>query len=426
MIKIDLEPRLAAGPVALALALGCGDPRDTGNSPNATGTPLVTTADTAGTQIRVVNSGDPPAWDLAVVASIGPGPELAEATPGDFGEAVSVAFGPDENTVYVADRQNCEVRVFGIDGTHQRTFGRCGEGPGEFTEALWSIAWVGDKLLAFDFGGGRIGEIAADGEWLGQREIIGVPRGSWRQALYPVGGGEAYAYALAAEPGSSGRLGLAWYGHDAAGETADTVFPPAESVGSSVVCTWQGGGSFTVEFFNNPYAPRSVVHPGRGGTLFSAVSDEYRIAVARGDDTLRTVARELAPEPLPTTSGTISPVSSTRGWTTSGPTGTAIRTVRSGRPPSRSSKASSSTRRGACGSKWHGRPATAGKCSTPTADCWPSFPPANARGPHFPRSASVTSRRSAKTAWSWTTWTSGGSIGAAEHGAAAPSRCLGG
>lgn len=289
---------LAAGAVVFALALGCGAPGDTGNSPNATGTPLATTVDTAGTQIRVVNSGDPPEWDLALVASIGPGPGLGEATPGDFGEAVSVAFGPDENTVYVADRQNCEVRVFGIDGTHQRTFGRCGEGPGEFTEALWSIAWVGDKLLAFDFGGGRIGEIAADGEWLGQREIIGVPRGSWRQALYPVGGGEAYAYALAAEPGSSGRLGLAWYGHDAAGETADTVFPPAESVGSSVVCTWQGGGSFTVEFFDNPYAPRSVVHPGPGGTLFSAVSDEYRIAVARGDDTLRTVARELAPEPL--------------------------------------------------------------------------------------------------------------------------------
>ena len=291
--------RLGLATGAVVLVVGCGDPLpDSGDSTGGPGTSLATTVDTAGAWIRVINSGEPPEWGLTLVASIGPGTGLAEAAPGEFGEAVSVAFGPGENAVYVADRQSCEVRVFGIDGTHQRTFGRCGEGPGEFTEFLWSIAWVGDKLLALDFGGGRIGEVGEDGEWLGQRKIIGVPGGSWRQALYPVGGGEAYAYTLAAERGPSGRLGLAWYGQDATGETADTVFPPEEPVGGSVVCTWQGEGFFTVEYFDNPYAPRTLAHPGPGGTLFTAVSDEYRIAVAQGGDTLRTVVRELAPEPL--------------------------------------------------------------------------------------------------------------------------------
>lgn len=292
----DWRQVLAVG--AAVLAVSCGGPSDSSGPADAR-TPLATTVDTAGPWIRATNSGDPPEWDLILVASIGPGPGVAEATPGDFGEAVSVAFGPGENTVYVADRQSCEVRVFGIDGTHQRTFGRCGEGPGEFTDFLWSIAWVGDKLLAFDFGGGRIGEIAEDGEWLGQRKTVGVPGGVWYLAMYPVGGGEAYAYTLAAEPGSGGRLGLAWYGHDAVGETADTVFPPAERSVGTVVCEWRGEGSFSVESFDNPFAPRTLLHPGPGATLFSATSDAYQIAVARGGDTLRTITRELAPEPLP-------------------------------------------------------------------------------------------------------------------------------
>ena len=40
-----------------------------------------------------------------------------------------------------------EVRVFGLDGQHLRTFGRDGEGPGEFGD-ITSLAWVRDRLLA--------------------------------------------------------------------------------------------------------------------------------------------------------------------------------------------------------------------------------------------------------------------------------------
>ena len=51
----------------------------------------------------------------------------------------SVALGPDEE-VFVADGRNREVRVFGLDGAYRRTFGREGEGPGEFRV---SIRWRG-------------------------------------------------------------------------------------------------------------------------------------------------------------------------------------------------------------------------------------------------------------------------------------------
>lgn len=43
--------------------------------------------------------------------------------------ATSAALGPDE-AVYISDGYNAEVRVFGLDGEHRRTFGRHGDGPG--------------------------------------------------------------------------------------------------------------------------------------------------------------------------------------------------------------------------------------------------------------------------------------------------------
>lgn len=283
---------------AFVLWSGCGGQGESADS----GGSLATVADTVGAWVRVSNSGTAPEWNLALVASIGPGPGMGEATPGDFGEAVSVALGPDEEDVYVADRQNCEIRVFGVDGVHRRTFGRCGEGPGEFSPFFYSIAWAGDKLLAFDFGGGRIGELTAEGEWLGQRQVLGSMGGGPGFALYPAGSGAVYARSLtggfAGESNQFGgrRLGTAYLGHAAAGETPDTVLPlsPPETSGN-VTCEWGDG---YIGFFANPYAARLLQHPATGGTLYSAMSDEYRIVVTRAGDTLRVIERDLAPEPV--------------------------------------------------------------------------------------------------------------------------------
>lgn len=271
--------------------MGCGDAR---NSADPAGT-LAATVDTVGAWLRVANSGNPPEWRLPLVATIGPGAEAGAEDPGEFGAAASVAFGPDDLDVYIADRLNCEIRVFGLDGSHRRTFGRCGEGPGEFTRSLHSIAWVGDKLLAFDFGGGRIGELAGNGEWLGQRRVTSGGSGSSSFALYRTGPNKAYALAP-----MTGPLGLsfAFLGHDADGATADTVRPLAPPAGGSLTCTRENEGSTFVDFFENPYALTLLQHPGPGGTLWSAMTSDYRIVVSRGADTLRVIERDLAPEPV--------------------------------------------------------------------------------------------------------------------------------
>ena len=109
---------------------------------------LVTTFDTINGVIHVTNTGTPPPASLMPVVSIGPKSLTDTGSPDEFGGVTSVALGPDGD-VFVADGRNLEVRVFGLDGAHRRTFGRAGEGPGEFRHiyvGLDSRGATGDTL----------------------------------------------------------------------------------------------------------------------------------------------------------------------------------------------------------------------------------------------------------------------------------------
>ena len=76
-----------------------------------------------------------------------------------FGEVTSIAVDGD-GRIYVADRQASEIRVFSPRGECVRTFGRSGEGPGEFRWLagitwqppgyLWAIDAIRDRFTVFD------------------------------------------------------------------------------------------------------------------------------------------------------------------------------------------------------------------------------------------------------------------------------------
>lgn len=59
-----------------------------------------------------------------------------------------IAFGPD-GSVYVLDAGNAVVRVYDASGRHVRSFGRSGEGPGEFRFPT-RLALADDELTIFD------------------------------------------------------------------------------------------------------------------------------------------------------------------------------------------------------------------------------------------------------------------------------------
>ena len=280
-------------PLALpVLALLAGTPAACGPETTPAGDLAITT-DTVGGIVRVTNTGTAPAWQLAPVVSIGPASLSETGAPEEFGRVNSATLGPDE-AVFVADGFNDEVRVFGLDGTYRRTFGRNGDGPGEF-RSLYSVAWMGDRLLTLDPSLGRIGVFSADGEWLGQQRVEGSYSGSAADIrLMPVGPDEFYRLALLRDATGIESLLV---GHDSGGETGDTLSllrPPPGPAGF-ILC--QYGEMITS--FPIPFGPGLTQHPGPGAVMYSAMTDAYRIAITRaGGDTLRVIERPLPPEPI--------------------------------------------------------------------------------------------------------------------------------
>ena len=242
----------------------------------------------------VTNTSAPPPARLELVVSIGPKTLTDTGSPEEFGRVSSVALGPNE-AVFVADDLNHVVKVFGLDGAHHRTFGREGEGPGEFN-SLNSVAWAGDRLLTFDPDLGRIGEWSAAGEWLRQRTtragVTGVP--AWVR-LYGVGPDEVFQFALLGPD-----LRRFYVGHDSRGETGDTLaWMQAPPIGRpAIVCEYED----RIAFFPIPFAPRFLQHPGPGGVLYSALNSAYRIFVTRNDgaEVLMVIERPLPSESFST------------------------------------------------------------------------------------------------------------------------------
>ena len=258
----------------------------------SSGGDLTTTFDTIDGVIRVANAGEPPEWQLTQMASIGPKSLTDTGSRDEFGGVYDVAFGPDQS-VFVADAVNHEVRVFGLDGAHRFTFGRSGEGPGEFAR-LYSVAWLGDRLMALDSQLGRISEFSAEGQFLGQRRIRGGLSGEpgWVR-FYPVGADEAY-YVTIPLRSTPGR----WWefvGVDSRGETGDT-FLQLEGPNATMINCEHGD---RISFFGVPFGTKLIQRPGPGGVMYSALTDAYRIALTSAyGDTVRVIERSLPPEPI--------------------------------------------------------------------------------------------------------------------------------
>ena len=282
-------PRFALSIVVVlvaSVATACG--------PEATpAADLTVTTDTVGGIVRVTNTGTAPAWQLTQVVSIGPRSLSETGAPEEFGRVNSAALGPDD-AVFVADGFNREVRVFGLDGVHRGTFGRNGDGPGEF-RSLYSVAWVGDRLLTLDSSLGRIGEFSADGEWLGQQRVEGSFTGSPDHIRFrPVGPDEFYRLGLLRD---ATGIESVLVGHDSRGETGDTLswLQPPPGPAGFIFC--QYGEMITS--FPIPFGAGLVQHPGPGAVVYSAMTNAYRIAVTRRNgDTLRVIERPLPSESI--------------------------------------------------------------------------------------------------------------------------------
>jgi hypothetical protein len=148
-----LGPALSAAALgALLLTTGCGtDPRSSAPPPAG-----VEVRDSLGVTIVEVRSLEDPgpsglevAWsDTVRFGRTGD----AEADPEYLFGAVMGVIRLSDGTVVVADRQAYALRMFAPDGTHLRTVGGSGDGPGEFAGIQGLRRLPGDSIFVLDRG----------------------------------------------------------------------------------------------------------------------------------------------------------------------------------------------------------------------------------------------------------------------------------
>ena len=240
--------------------------------------------DTVAGVVHVRHSADASRWRLREVAAIG----SAEG-PASFGRVRSVVADREGN-VYVADNQASEIRVFGPDGAHLRTFGRTGAGPGEFTD-IYSLAWMGDSLAVLDPRRGHITLLSQQGEWI--REIP-HPAVTGPDVRLNIVGNEIYSIDVTAGPDGQPTRHYLRY----AGGRIDTLpYPVQRSSGpqGTILCRPAGGG---LTFFTNPYVARVMQSPAPEGGVALVNGAEYRVAIL---DSTRDTALviEKAHQPVP-------------------------------------------------------------------------------------------------------------------------------
>lgn len=77
-------------------------------------------------------------------------PGDADGDPAYLFGALAGAARLSDGRVVVADMQASQLRFFGSDGVHQRSVGRRGDGPGEFTGIMGMARLAGDSLFVLD------------------------------------------------------------------------------------------------------------------------------------------------------------------------------------------------------------------------------------------------------------------------------------
>lgn len=250
------------------------------------------TVDTLASGRLVVRNPDAPlwrpgeAWELRERYRLG----TMDGDGADvFGNIVDVELGPD-GALYVLDAQASEVRVFGSDGSHLRTFGRSGRGPGEFNRAtgmafdahgtLWVMDWGNARYSGFD---PSTGALVKEARRLASFAMIPWPgRFDRSNAVLDVGLGP---------DGDPVILGL-----DSAFVPRDTLPLPRPDEADQVVFR---RGDVPVMSMPVPFAPQPAWAAHPDGGIVVGVGDAYRLhRIGFRGDTVLTIEVDRALVPV--------------------------------------------------------------------------------------------------------------------------------
>ncbi|MEX2281947.1 MAG: 6-bladed beta-propeller [Gemmatimonadota bacterium] len=234
-----------------------------------------------------------PRWtlvhELTIGAVEGPGPHVF-ATIGD------IEVAPD-GRIIVLERESNEIRIFDASGTHVRTAGRSGSGPGEF-DAAHGLEWLPgtDSLLVNDGSANRYSIFDRDGRFV--RSMVRPLTGFG----YNFPGGVANG--LFYEEGSrrvdqttyeSFLVGLRLVTQAVLVDTVSLLKPPSPAIPSYSVQNARGGMYMAV-----PYTPTQVLDLSEDGALWWGFGSQYRIyqLTLEGDTLREVVVADAKPIPV--------------------------------------------------------------------------------------------------------------------------------
>ncbi|MFC1559407.1 6-bladed beta-propeller [Gemmatimonadota bacterium] len=87
----------------------------------------------------------------------------------------------DDGRLFVLDQRPTVIHIFNAEGEHLTSFGREGQGPGEFSVFL-SGKVVGDRLILWNSGNQALMQFDLDGNYISEKRLPGY---SWTHDLIP-------------------------------------------------------------------------------------------------------------------------------------------------------------------------------------------------------------------------------------------------
>ena len=290
--------RMLLAAMTLPLA-ACGD---SGTPPQ----PTASVTDSAGVRLVTSEPGDAVYAELAEAPALSVGlldgpPELL------FGRIASVARDEDGNLV-VADGQANEIRIFDPRGTHLRTLGGEGEGPGEFERlgGAWPVA--GGGIVAIDSNLERVTSFDPDGATEGTATFAGqlIDEAGFTDIDVIGLGGPATVLSkatltrvpsLASGRGTmetvmeemfSGEAPISYVRHRFDGTLVDSLAAGRDAATSLSMSGSGGGWQMSIRFV--PFSPESAATGSAHGVVVAG-GVQYEISVFDPEGALRMRAR---------------------------------------------------------------------------------------------------------------------------------------
>ena len=224
-----------------------------------------------------------------------------------FGDVVEVAVAKD-GSIYVFDRQVPALRKYDANGKFVKTFGRKGQGPGEYVSGGGLAVLPDGRVLLWDTGNWRINVYSPAGELLTH---LSTPSGLdgnatmiTSRAMLVDTAGHIYLRSNIREPRSDASPAIGpgrqvWVRRKPDGTVVDTIeVPTFGRAPRTLRATSTSGGGTASSSTNLPFDPLPAWTLSPLGHRVSGMPDRYAFEITRPGQPILSVRRDIKPDPV--------------------------------------------------------------------------------------------------------------------------------